>query len=147
MTQRLEHQLTLKTLRETNKPGMGQWRSAQQPTPLWTSCFSAFFSSRVKMWCHMGTGFQVKRALQYRFTQTFYPENFCSSHKMSLQTHQERTSDPITDGCEPPWGWWKLNSGPLEEQSVLLTTEPSLQPPPLAPVTVFLPPFQPHDTR
>jgi hypothetical protein len=30
-------------------------------------------------------------------------------------------SDPITDGCE-------LNSGPLEEQSVLLTAEPSHQP-------------------
>ena len=29
--------------------------------------------------------------------------------------------------AEPPCGCWKLNSGPLEEQSVLLTTEPSLQ--------------------
>ena len=46
----------------------------------------------------------------------------------TLQTHQKRTSDPITDGCEPPCGCWELNSGPLEEQSVLLTTEPSLQP-------------------
>ena len=27
-----------------------------------------------------------------------------------------------------PCGCWDLNSGPLEEQSVLLTTEPSLQP-------------------
>jgi hypothetical protein len=35
--------------------------------------------------------------------------------------------DPITDGCEPPCGCWDLNSGPLEEQSVLLTAEPSLQ--------------------
>jgi hypothetical protein len=35
---------------------------------------------------------------------------------------------PITDGCEPPCGCWELNSGPLEEQSVLLTTEPSFQP-------------------
>jgi hypothetical protein len=31
------------------------------------------------------------------------------------------------DGCEPPCGCWELNSGPLEEQSVLLTAEPSLQ--------------------
>jgi hypothetical protein len=47
-----------------------------------------------------------------------------------LQTYQKRASDPITDGCEPPCGCWKLNSGPLEEQhSVLLTTDPSLQPP------------------
>jgi hypothetical protein len=36
--------------------------------------------------------------------------------------------DPITDGCEPPCGCWELNSGPLEEQSVLLTAEPSFQP-------------------
>jgi hypothetical protein len=35
---------------------------------------------------------------------------------------------PITDGCEPPCGCWDLNSEPLEEQSVLLTTQPSLQP-------------------
>jgi hypothetical protein len=33
------------------------------------------------------------------------------------------------DGCEPPCGCWDLNSGPLEEQSLLLTAEPSLQPP------------------
>jgi hypothetical protein len=46
-----------------------------------------------------------------------------------LQTHQKRASDPITDGCEPPCGCWELNSGPLEEQPVSLTTEPSLQPP------------------
>jgi hypothetical protein len=30
---------------------------------------------------------------------------------------------------EPPCGCWDLNSGPLKEQSVLLTAEPSLQPP------------------
>jgi hypothetical protein len=42
--------------------------------------------------------------------------------------YQKRTSDLITDGCEPPCGCWDLNSGPSEEQSVLLTTEPSLLP-------------------
>jgi len=30
-------------------------------------------------------------------------------------------------GCEPPCGCWELNSGPLEEKTMLLTTEPSLQ--------------------
>jgi hypothetical protein len=34
----------------------------------------------------------------------------------------------ITDGCEPPYGCWELNLGPLEEQSALLTAEPSPQP-------------------
>jgi hypothetical protein len=46
-----------------------------------------------------------------------------------LQMHQKRVSDLlIMDGCETPCGWWDLNSGPLKEQSVFLTTEPSLQP-------------------
>jgi hypothetical protein len=52
----------------------------------------------------------------------------CGVHYQSLQTYQKRVSDHITDGCEPPCGCWELNSGLLEEQSVLLTTEPSLQP-------------------
>ena len=43
-------------------------------------------------------------------------------------TFQKRVSDLIMDGCEPPCGCWGLNSGPLEEQSVLLTAEPALQP-------------------
>ena len=33
----------------------------------------------------------------------------------------------ITGSCELPHGCWKLNWGPLEEQPVTLTTEPSLQ--------------------
>ena len=45
-----------------------------------------------------------------------------------LQTHQKRASDPISDGCEPPCDCWELNSGPPEEQLVLLTAERSLQP-------------------
>jgi hypothetical protein len=48
---------------------------------------------------------------------------------VSVFKHTRRgTLDPITDGCEPPCGCWELNSAPLEEQSVLLTSEPSLQP-------------------
>jgi hypothetical protein len=34
----------------------------------------------------------------------------------------------VMDGCEPSCDCWELNSGTLEEQSVLLTAEPSLQP-------------------
>ena len=40
----------------------------------------------------------------------------------------KKESAPITDGCELPCGCWDLNSGPLEERSLLLTAEPSLQP-------------------
>ena len=52
-----------------------------------------------------------------------------------FQIHQKRASDLITDGCEPSCGCWDLNSGPSEEQSVLLTTEPSHQP--LPPCWIF----------
>ena len=52
---------------------------------------------------------------------------YMSTVLLSSDIHQKRALDPITDGCEPPCGYWELNSGPLEEQSVLLTTEPSLQ--------------------
>ena len=42
--------------------------------------------------------------------------------------HQKRASDLIMGHCEPPCGCWDLNSGTLEEHSVLLPAEPSLQP-------------------
>ena len=48
-------------------------------------------------------------------------------HCSCLQTLQKTASDLSTDGCEPPCGCWDLNSGPLEEQSALLTTEPAHQ--------------------
>lgn len=45
---------------------------------------------------------------------------------------QQKASDPlgtrITDGYEPSCGCWRLNLGPLKEQQVLLTPEPSFQP-------------------
>ena len=34
----------------------------------------------------------------------------------------------VTDRCEVPCGCWELNPGSLQEQPVLLTAEPSLQP-------------------
>jgi hypothetical protein len=52
-----------------------------------------------------------------------------STLQLSLDTHEKSAADPVTDGCEPPCDCWELNSGPLEEQPVLLTNEPSLQPP------------------
>jgi hypothetical protein len=51
---------------------------------------------------------------------------YVSTLSLSSDTHQKRASNPITDDCEPQCGSWELNSRPLEEQSVLLTAEPSL---------------------
>jgi hypothetical protein len=38
---------------------------------------------------------------------------------------QKRASDPIIHGCELPYDFCKLNSGPLEEQLIFLTAESS----------------------
>lgn len=40
----------------------------------------------------------------------------------------ESPGTEVTDDCEPPYGFCEPNSGPVEEQLVLLTTEPSLWP-------------------
>jgi hypothetical protein len=40
-----------------------------------------------------------------------------------------RASDlGVIDSCKLPYGHWELNLGPLEEQSMSITAEPSLQP-------------------
>ena len=49
-------------------------------------------------------------------------------HSSCLQAYQKRASDLTTDVCKPLCGSWDLNSGPLEEQSVILKAELSLQP-------------------
>ena len=54
---------------------------------------------------------------------------YLSALSACTPTCQKRASDPSIDGCEPSCGCWELNSGPLEEQTVLSTSEPSLQPP------------------
>ena len=43
-----------------------------------------------------------------------------------LQKHQKRESDLITEGFKTPCVFCEFNSGPVEEQLVLLTTETSL---------------------
>jgi hypothetical protein len=53
---------------------------------------------------------------------------YICEYTVAIFRHQKRASKPIAGGCEPPRGCWDLNSGALEEQSVPLTAEPSLQP-------------------
>jgi hypothetical protein len=50
-------------------------------------------------------------------------------HGWCPQRPEEDVRSPmgVTDGYELLSGWWELNTGPLEEQNVLLTAEPSLQ--------------------
>ena len=54
----------------------------------------------------------------------------CTTFTKCPQRPEEGVRSPgtgITEGCELPRGYWELNLGPLEEQPVYLTTEPSLQ--------------------
>jgi hypothetical protein len=67
----------------------------------------------------------LKDLFIYLFIYLFI--NNVSTLLLFLDTHQKRELDPIIGDCEPPCGCWELNSEPLEEQSVLLTAEPSFQ--------------------
>jgi hypothetical protein len=52
-------------------------------------------------------------------------------HMCAWCLRKPEDSDPLekvfTVSGEPSWRCWELNPGPLEEQPVLLTAEPSLQ--------------------
>ena len=52
----------------------------------------------------------------------------CMSTLLDVHLHARKGRQIPLDGHEPPCGCWELNSGPLEEHSVLLTAEPPLQP-------------------
>jgi hypothetical protein len=89
------------------------------------NCFSLFQSlgnSRISRF-HVG-----KSGPFNDDTFFFYFKIYLCDYTSCLQIHQKRASDPITDGCESPCSCRDLNSGPLEEPSMLLTTEPTLQP-------------------
>ena len=64
---------------------------------------------------------ESRAALFFSFKDFFY---VYSALPARMPTHQKRAPDLITDGCEAPRSCWDLNSGHLEEQSVLLTAEP-----------------------
>ena len=71
----------------------------------------------------------IKPCKFYLFIYLF--KDLCIYLYSILPVGQKRAPDLIIGGCEPPCGCWELNSGPLEEQPVLLTAEPSLQPNPV----------------
>ena len=64
--------------------------------------------------------------LKYHFFKNIYL--LCIQYSVCVYALRWLCNVTITDGCEPPCGCWELNSGPLEEQAMLLTAEPSLQP-------------------
>ena len=84
---------------------------------------------------------QVSKAMSHTQRCVFNRQSFCFcfffkiyllylyEYTVAVFRHTRRGHQLLlTNGCEPPCGCWELNSGPLGEQSVLLTTEPPLQP-------------------
>lgn len=49
-------------------------------------------------------------------------------HALGGQKRASNLLGQVTQGCELPCRCWELDPGPLEEQPVLLSAEPSLQP-------------------
>ena len=77
-----------------------------------------------------GEGFRLRKlsVLLLLFSLFFlkrfiYSFHICGTLSLSSDTPEGGIGCPLQMVCEPPCGCWDLNSGPLEQQSVLLTTE------------------------
>ena len=57
------------------------------------------------------------------------PTRMSAHHTWAEVTKEPRMAwiTAVMHGCEPPCRGWELNLSPLQEQAMLLTTEPSLQ--------------------
>jgi hypothetical protein len=109
---------------------------------------STYPNSRVKV--HTDKILQRRGNLAIRFVTWFYPYVqflqitpemqlkkkdlfIICKYTVAVFRHFRRHTPPLPDEGgirfhEPPCGCWYLNSGSLEEQSALVTAEPSLQP-------------------
>jgi hypothetical protein len=65
--------------------------------------------------------------LIYSFLKRFIYLFYICEYTVVVFRHTRRGHQIPLRRYEPSCDCWELNSGPVEEQSVLLTTEPSLQ--------------------
>jgi hypothetical protein len=84
---------------------------------------SAFIGGR---WCYRSMVSSVVLICNYQTDPRIFFFFLSKYSSASIAACQKRASDSFIDGCEPPCRCWGLNSGPLKEQPVLLTTETSL---------------------
>jgi hypothetical protein len=90
---------------------------------LFRTCFKTLIKTHLESICllrkNLGVVFLLSLSLYiyiyvhclYICIYVLYIYIYIYVHCRCPQTHQKRASDPITDGCEPPWD---LNSGPLQ---------------------------------
>jgi hypothetical protein len=76
------------------------------------------------------SGCSIALDLLFYFPFFFFKDLLFYVHEFSVSMYtcmSDEASDPSIIAWEPPCGCWELNSGPLEEQTVFLTTEPSFK--------------------
>jgi hypothetical protein len=77
-------------------------------------------------------GVELRRFIYLFVCLLIYLFNVCEGsvcvHAYRLEKGIGSHRATVIDSCELPCGCWGLNSGPLEEQPILLTAEPFLQP-------------------
>lgn len=57
--------------------------------------------------------------------------SLCATHVQCQESLEDSVRSPgtrVTNGCEMPCRCWEPNPGSLQDQQVLLNSEPSLQP-------------------
>lgn len=61
----------------------------------------------------------------YEYFVPLWPLAFVHTQYRHQRPEEAPRSPRVIGGCEPLWGRWELNLGLPQEQTVLLTTEPS----------------------
>jgi hypothetical protein len=56
-----------------------------------------------------------------------YVQHVCAWYPWRLEEGVRSPGTGVKDACETPHGCWESNPDPLQEQQVLLVTEPPLQ--------------------
>nr|CDQ06490.1 Bm8147 [Brugia malayi] len=125
-------------LLESRVSALGRLKTAALKSPGWPRTFCVDQAILDPEICLLSAGINDLDGLELTAVHLpLPPEHWDERHtplcpakvtlNMSLAC-QKRASDPSIDGYESPCGCWELNSEPLEEQTVLLTAEPFLQP-------------------
>jgi hypothetical protein len=121
---------TAPTMRYTPSSGPKQWEQRTLNQNLWnlkSKCIFLVLSWLALVFCHSNES--LIKYVNVTFFGFFFKKKFlCECSAAYTSAGQKRASDPLIDVCKPQCGCLELNSGPLEEQLVLLTTEPTHQP-------------------
>lgn len=90
-----------------------------------------FHDASLQVTVSRGRDFPMSSLENYLFSQcvaVFFFSKIYFLYEYTIAVFMDTPEeDPIINGGEAPSGFWELNLGPLEKQSILLSAEPSLQ--------------------